>query len=76
MCVGKDRKGGQLSPGDVPPGGKRTAWALKGLKMSGAPSPPRTDRDYQPRGGAARMRRWGRVGAGGVKGMCGEVKWG
>lgn len=32
-----------MSPGGVPPCGEQIAWALKGLKVSGVPSPPRTD---------------------------------
>lgn len=49
-CVGvKERVGDEaVSHGGVLPSSEPIAWALKGLKVSGAPSPPRTDRQGPP----------------------------
>lgn len=33
-----------MSPGGAPPCGEQIAWAIKGLKVSGVPSPPQTGR--------------------------------
>lgn len=37
-----------MSTGGVPPCGEEIVWALKGLKVSEAPSPPQTDRLEPP----------------------------
>lgn len=44
-CVGvklTERWGEAMSPGGAPPCGEQIAWAIKGLKVSGVPSPPQT----------------------------------
>ena len=89
----RQREGGRgdeaMSPGGIPPCGELRAWALKGLKVSGVPSPPRTDRE----GPSARRTgedEGGRgvagleagclalmvVGEVGLKGVCGGVQRG
>lgn len=42
MSVGK-KGDNTMSTGGVPPCGEEIVWALKGLKVSGVPSPPQTD---------------------------------
>lgn len=59
-----------MYPGGVPPRGKRIAWALKGLKVSGAPSPPRTDRLGPP---ARRTGEDEEAGSGSVIGLQGGM---
>lgn len=46
VCWWKKKEGGggaKRCPAGFPLVGVRIAWALKGLKVSGVPSPPRTD---------------------------------
>lgn len=49
VCRKKEREGRgwgdeAMSPAGVPPCCEQIAWALKGLTVSGVPSPPRTGR--------------------------------
>jgi len=62
------------------PRGEQIAWALKGLKVSGAPSPPRTDRQGAPVRRKRKRRGEGEEEAGealmavrevGFRGVCG-----
>lgn len=63
----REREGDEVRrPGGVPPSGEQIAWALKGLKVSGVPSPPRTDQQGPP---AWRTGEDEEAGGGGVVGL-------